>query len=107
MARPLSKLSLLVCFLLVGCTAVQVCHFGVTGQIAGLQLRETPNRDRLIAELDAELRPLGFSAPHVLPYIKPEIIVFSLGSGFSIGGERIDVRVEPEAMRVSVRDYNQ
>jgi hypothetical protein len=82
MAKPIVVLCLLVCcFLSAGCASFQPCRFWVTGEITKGEDRAQLQRDRVVAEIGTALKPLGFSDPHVLPNIDPEMVVYSLGRG--------------------------
>jgi hypothetical protein len=107
MAKPLIALCLTICSLSAGCSSLQPCRFWVTGRITDYGSEGQPPRDRVVAEIGTALKPLGFSDPHVMPNIEPELVVYTLGQGFALVGDRIDVRFEPTSMSVSVRDYNQ
>jgi hypothetical protein len=105
MAKSVILLCVAVCVLMPGCASWQACRFGVTGQLAIPEGERRLEKHRLVAEIESALQPLGFSSAHVMPKVSPELIVFSLGDGFSIAKDRIDVGLEPDSMSIFVRDY--
>jgi hypothetical protein len=98
---PLAALALLT----TGCASWQACGYWVSGPLISADSNAQLQEEEVVAKLDEALGPLGFGTGYRPKHTEKAIIFFSLGSGIRLGGDRIDVRFEPNELRISVRDY--